>query len=143
MGRVNVHGAVGRELEAFYKAMQVAAPQCYVPPVMPSDSLRDARRRANNLYVSQALRRYAFPQQPGCRAGLTLAGSSVHVPTYQVHQAVKGRVPLLLSGLDLSLVQGQVVLLRCGQNDVVVWVVGLDDDPPRSWASAGPTGYLT
>src|ERR687892_1924889 len=143
MGRVNVHCAVGRKLEAFDKAMQVAASQRYVPPVVPPDSLRNARCRANNLNIGQALRRHPFPQQSGRGAGLPLAGSSVHVPTYQVHQAVKGRAPLLLSGLDLPLIQGQVVLLGRSQNGVVVGIVGLDNNPPWGRTSTGPASYLT
>jgi hypothetical protein len=104
--RVYIHGAFGGEFDPFQKSVQVAASQHDMPSVMASHALGDARGRADNLHVGQALGVGFLPEHSGHDAGLALASSGVDILVHQMRQAVKGRIALLVAGLDFSLVQG-------------------------------------
>ena len=123
--------------------MQVTPAQSNMPAVVAPYPLGDTRGRANDFYVPQTVGADLEPEQSRRFCGLVLAVVGVDVVINQMHQAIKGRVALLVPRFNLLLVKLRVVLLRRGHNGVVIGIVGLDYDPSWRKAPTGPSGNLT
>ena len=114
-----------------------------MPAVMAPYPLGNTRGRTNDFYVAQTVGADLEPEQSRRFCGLTLASCGVDVVINQMHQAIKGRIALLLPRFNFLLVKLRVVLLRRSHNGVMIGIVGLDYDLSWREAPTGPPGNLT
>ena len=99
MDRVNVYRAAGGKVHPLQHLVEVLAPQQESPPVTAAHPLRNARRGAGNVHVSQSLREGAAVQFAPDLRRLTLGRTAIRIVKYQVDHPVERRIAHLAAKL--------------------------------------------